>query len=325
MQALVEPLSNPAQTRSLTLVEPKKGGRSFRDIINASGTQVNATLDTHMNTSADALQANAWMNATAAAPPPPPTFKPAADSQTSAQQKQKQLELESIRSRAAAAQAQLDRERKKVEAAMQKRRQEEAEKEALKQQEEQRILKEQEEQERKRLEIEQIKAEIAKREEQVRIRQEEERIRRENEQRLKQQLLADRLRKEKEAKEAARQAQLQREKMEELQDRIHRHRISRAKTLIKRRLSPLIHRVRERIDKRNTKALERHRMWHFNLCVGIQNPYSSLNLSMMRPLHSTPQGIRERVSKCMLYEKYALEDVKQVNTRAHLVPRVCSL
>lgn len=297
----------------MALVEPKKGGRSFRDIINASGLQVNATHDTHMKASTHALQANAWMNATAA---PPPTFQPAADSQPSAQQKQKQLELESIRSRAAAAQAQLDRERKKVEAAMEKKRQEEAEKETLKLQEQQRILKEQEEQERKRLEIEQIKAEIARREEEVRIRQEEERARRENEQRLKQQLLAECLRKDKEAKEAARLAQLQREKIEELQDRIHRHRISRAKTLIKRRLSPLIHRVRERIDKRNTKALERHRMWHFNLCVGIQNPYSSLNLSMMRPLHSTPQGIRERVSKCMLYEKYALEDVKQVNTWA---------
>ncbi|KAK4517196.1 uncharacterized protein ATC70_000528 [Mucor velutinosus] len=307
-----EPLSNPPQTKSMILVEPKKDGRSFRDIINANDTLSSAIHDTHMMTSTNTLPADAWMKATAA----PPTFKRAGDSLQSAQQKQKQLELESIRSRAAAAQAQLDRERKKVEAAIEKKRQEEAEREALKLQEQQRILKEQEEQERKQLEMEQIRAELTRRkEEEARVRQEQERIKHEKEQRLKQQQLAEqlaeRLRKEKAAKEAARLEQLHREKIEKLQDRIHRHRISRAKTLIKHKLTPLIHRVRERIDKRNTKAMERHRMWHFNLCVGIQNPYSSLNLSMMRPLHSTPEGIRERVSKCMLYEKYALEDVKQ--------------
>ncbi|KAF1807496.1 SAC3/GANP/Nin1/mts3/eIF-3 p25 family-domain-containing protein [Mucor lusitanicus] len=300
-----EPLSNPAQTRSMTLVEPKKGGRSFRDIINATDSPSSAVHDTHMVASAQASSANAWMNTTVV---PPTTFKRANDLQQSAQEKQKQLELESIRSRVAAQQAQLDLERKKVEAAMQKKKLEE---ESLKQQQEQqRLLKEQEE-ERKRLEIEQIKAEIAKREEEARVRQEQERIKRERERELKQQQLLEILRKDKEAKEAARLERLRREKIEALQDRMHRQRISRAKTLIRRRFTPLIHRVRERIDKRNAKAVERHRMWHFNLCVGIQNPYSSLNLSMMRPLHSTPEGIRERVSKCMLYEKYALEDVKQ--------------
>lgn len=291
----------------MILVEPKKGGRSFRDIINATDSPSSAVHDTHMVASAQASSANAWMNTTVV---PPTTFKRANDLQQSAQEKQKQLELESIRSRVAAQQAQLDLERKKVEAAMQKKKLEE---ESLKQQQEQqRLLKEQEE-ERKRLEIEQIKAEIAKREEEARVRQEQERIKRERERELKQQQLLEILRKDKEAKEAARLERLRREKIEALQDRMHRQRISRAKTLIRRRFTPLIHRVRERIDKRNAKAVERHRMWHFNLCVGIQNPYSSLNLSMMRPLHSTPEGIRERVSKCMLYEKYALEDVKQVS------------
>lgn len=301
-----EPLSNPAQTRSMTLVEPKKGGRSFRDIINASDVPFTAVRDTHMATStAYASPANTWMNTAVV---PPTTFKQASESKQSKQQKQKELELETIRSRAAAQQAQLDRERKKIEAIEQKKKQEEAEKEALRQQQEQqRLLQEQE----KRLEIERIKAEIAKREEEARVRQEQERIKLENEQKLKQQQLLERLRKDKAAKEAARLEKLHREKVEALQDKIHRHRIARAKTLIRRRLKPVIHRVRERIDKRNLEAVERHRMWHFNLCVGIQNPYSHLNLSMMRPLHSTPEGIRERVSKCMSYEKYALEDVKQ--------------
>ncbi|KAL7323435.1 actin cytoskeleton and mitosis protein, variant 2 [Mucor circinelloides] len=303
-----EPLSNPAQTRSMTLVEPKKGGRSFREIINAEDTQVTLNSNTHMMSSkapTNAPPVNAWMNAAA------PTFRKNDESQQFVEQKQRQLELESIRSRAAAAEAQLDRERKKVEAAMEKKRKEEAEKEALKLQEQQRILKEQQEQERKRLEIEQIKAEIAKREEQARIKQEQERIKRENEEKLKQQQLAERLRKKREAAEAARLEQLHREKIEELQDRIHRQRIIRAKALIKRKLTPCLDRVRQRIQKRNEKALERRRMWHFNLCLGIQNPYSSLNISMLRPLHSTPEGIRERVSKCMQYEKYALDNVKQ--------------
>ncbi|CAO0796022.1 unnamed protein product [Mucor circinelloides] len=303
-----EPLSNPAQTRSMTLVEPKKGGRSLREIINAEDTQVTLNSNTHMmsfKAPTNAPPVNAWMNAAA------PTFRKNDESQQFAEQKQKQLELESIRSRAAAAEAQLDRERKKVEAAMEKKRKEEAEKEALKLQEQQRILKEQQEQERKRLEIEQIKAEIAKREEQARIKQEQERIKRENEEKLKQEQLAERLRKKREAAEAARLEQLHREKIEELQDRIHRQRITRAKALIKRKLTPCLDRVRQRIQKRNEKALERRRMWHFNLCLGIRNPYSSLNISMLRPLHSTPEGIRERVSKCMQYEKYALDNVKQ--------------
>lgn len=293
----------------MTLVEPKKGGRSFREIINAEDTQVTLNSNTHMMSSkapTNAPPVNAWMNAAA------PTFRKNDESQQFVEQKQRQLELESIRSRAAAAEAQLDRERKKVEAAMEKKRKEETEKEALKLQEQQRILKEQQEQERKRLEIEQIKAEIAKREEQARIKQEQERIKRENEEKLKQQQLAERLRKKREAAEAARLEQLHREKIEELQDRIHRQRIIRAKALIKRKLTPCLDRVRQRIQKRNEKALERRRMWHFNLCLGIQNPYSSLNISMLRPLHSTPEGIRERVSKCMQYEKYALDNVKQV-------------
>ncbi|KAI8639194.1 SAC3/GANP/Nin1/mts3/eIF-3 p25 family-domain-containing protein [Parasitella parasitica] len=301
-----EPLSNPAQTRSLILVEPKKHGRSFREIVNGDNT--NKAIGNHLNSisAANTSPFKAWTNTST-----PQMVKKIDKPQQTAEQKQKLLELETMRTRAAAAEALLLRERQKVEVAMEKKRQEEAAKQASVREEQQRALKKQEEEERKRHEIEKTRNEILKREEQERARKEQERIKREEAERLKQKQLEERLRKENEAAEAARRDKLQREKLAELAEKFHRHRVAKTNDFIKQKMTPCIHRVRERIEKRNTKALERHRMWHFDLCVGTLNPYSSLSVSQLRPLHSTHEGIKKRVSQCMLAEKYALEHVEQ--------------
>lgn len=307
----LEPLSNPAQTKSMLLVEPKKAGRSFREIINGVESDF-TTIGNNLNIMKPVTQAfvpsfPAWTNTGSLS-----TIVKDKSPQESAERKQMQLELETIRARADAAEAQLLRERKKVEEAIEKKRQQEIEKQALKLQEEQRILKEQQEQEQKRLEIEKIRNEILRREEQERIRKEQERIELEKEEKRKRELQIERLRREAEAAEAAKKMQLRREKLAALVEAIKRRRALRIKRFIKEKLTPNILHARGCIEKRNKQALKRSRLWHFNLCVSTINPYSSLSVSKLRPLHSTPEGIRERVRKCMLAEKYALEDVKQV-------------
>lgn len=290
------------------MVEPKKSGRSFREIIN--GAEPNIAIKSsniHPITPSNASPFNSWMNMSTS----PAMRNDEGLSQT--EQKQKQLELETIRTKAAAAEAQLSKERKRVEAAMEKKRQEEAEKQALKLQEQQRILEEQEEQERKLLEIEEIKKEILKREEQQRISREQERIKREKEEQLKQKQQIELMRKENEAAEADRREQLHRKKLQALLEKMQRQRILRAKHCIKQKITPYIHRVRERIEKRDKAALERRRMWHFNLLVGTENPYSPVKISNPKCLHSTSEGIRKRVGKCLSAEQYALENLKQVN------------
>lgn len=291
------------------MVEPKKSGRSFREIIN--GTEPNITVKSsiiHPITSSNASPFNSWMNMGTS-----PAMKNDEGLLQTTEQKQKQLELDTIRTKAAAAEAQLSRERKRVEAAMEKKRQEEAEKQALKLQEQQRILKEQEEQERKMLEIEEIKKEILRREEQQRISKEQERMKREKEEQLKQKQLVELMRKENEAAEADRREQLRREKLQELLEKMQRQRILRTKHFIRQKITPYIYRVRERIEKRDKAALERRRIWHFNLLVGAKNPYSSIKISNSKCLHSTSEGIRKRVGKCLSAEQYALENIKQVS------------
>lgn len=306
---ILEPLSNPVQTRSNILVEPKKSGRSFREIINGTESKFTTKSSTiHPITPSNASSFNSWMNMGTS-----PVIRNDEGLPLTTEQKQKQSELESIRTKAAAAEAQLSRERKRVEAAMEKKRQEEAEKQALKLQEEQRILKEQEEQERKMLEIEEIKKEILKREEQQRISKEQERMKREKEEQLRQKQQLELMRKENEAAEADRREQLRREKLQELLEKMQRQRISRAKQFIKQTITPYIHRVRERIEKRDKAALERRRIWHFNLLVGTKNPYSSVKTSNSKCLHSTPEGIQKRIGKCLSAEQHALENLKQVS------------
>ncbi|CEP06960.1 hypothetical protein, partial, partial [Parasitella parasitica] len=301
-----EPLSNPAQTRSWKLVESKKHKTSLSDIVNGEDTK-KAMNGNHLN------QANTMTLATASLLPPLKGQTRVDDKfQQPVEQNQKLMELEAMRARTAEAEARLVQERQKVEAAIEKKRQEEVEKQALIREEKQRIQKEQqEEKERKRREIEQTRNEILRREEQERARKEQERIHRKEAERREQEQRAERIRIEKEAAEAARQEKLRCEKIAQLAEKLQRKRIARTKALIEQAMAPCIRRARERIQERDKQAIKRSQKWHFELCVGTINPYSSLTVSALRPLHCTPEGIKKRVRHCMLAEQCALENVKE--------------
>jgi hypothetical protein len=210
--------------------------------------------------------------------------------------------LDQARTRAAAAVAAAAAERKKMEALIAKKKMEQA-----------RI------EEEKRLEAQRI------REKERQARELEEEYKRKTREEADAALKAQLLREEREKEIAAMHRKVIKsqvcnrwinELMEDaIMDQVRQSakKLIKTRNYIKRNTKPIVQRVRQRIEKRNTKALERHHLWNMNMYIINKNPYSSLgSLKRARPLHSTPEGIRERVEQSILAEKYALEDIKNV-------------
>ncbi|OBZ81156.1 SAC3 family protein 1, partial [Choanephora cucurbitarum] len=289
----VEPLSNPAQVKSLLLVEPKKAGRTFRQIINGDPSSIQPTpppssKPTPIPSRPKQPPVTASFTYTDLTGEPP---------QFANNNSQRQLELKQLEDKAAAAAEAAAAQRKKLDALMQKKKEETEQKK--------RELERQQQEEAKRRKLEQEQE------------QQKERLRKEQEERENQ------LRQERDQQMAAMHRQVVKsqlcnrwlgELMEQAMLENIRARIQRAtktQRFIQHRTRPWLHRVRERIEKRNAKALERHRLWHFHALISSYNPYINAPVNTARPMHSTPEGIRVRVAQSLQAEAFALDNIKE--------------
>jgi hypothetical protein len=87
------------------------------------------------------------------------------------------------------------------------------------------------------------------------------------------------------------------------------------KRYIKRITQPWVARARASVAKRVSNAMKRKSQWQFNKSIICNNPYISSNDTIYnsRPIHSTPEGIKDRVNQSILAEKIALENTRAVS------------
>ncbi|CAO3628281.1 unnamed protein product [Mucor hiemalis] len=316
-----EPLSNPSQKRSMLLVEPKKAGRSFGEIIDGNNPYATPLPNQNVFARQSSLITSA-PGGSVFDSPPKPTFdngiqgfglqssvmntgfsmgneERLSEKETAkieAERKEKQLQLDLVKSRAEAVAAAAALERKKMEALMAKK-QEEAKRLKL---EQEKLI------EQKQLEV---NKRILEQQKQARLIEQE------------------RLRKEKEVQEALRKEQIrqeiQKKKMAEMHLNVIKSQVctrvidemlefiikeqvckavSKAKNVrkvIKKRTLPWVLRARQRINDRNKCALEQKHMWHYQQCT-------SEGLIKYSSLHSTVGAIKEKVKYCLQAEKNIL-------------------
>lgn len=307
----IEPLSNPSQKKSLLLVEPKKAGRTFRDIVNG----INPHVTPLPNQNVFAPQSNPILPSSGTfnfnPEATPFTAKSASkSSETTASEeaeRKKKEELELAKSKAAAAEAQAARERKKMEELEERKRLEQAEKEQAKRLEEERVAREK-----------QMMEELAKQKEKEEVELKEREKALLQQQRDKQMAAMHK---------NVVKSQLVKRWTDELLENIisERAQISVNKAierdrLLKKVAYPWLARARASIKKRKTEAMSRKRKWHFNMYVITHNPYiiSDDTIYKAIPSHSTPDGISKRVSQCIQAEKIALENIDKTGDNENI-------
>lgn len=305
----------------MLLIEPKKAGRTFRDIINGENMHLtNANIQVYTRQPTNCYNAPkqsvfSKLKNVKARNPPVLNFKLAEltgeESVNINQQQQREEEekkhavaeqqqkLDQVRAQAAAAAMAAAAERKKMEDLIAKKKMEEARLEEEKRLEAQRLMKEKE----------RIAREL-----------DEERKRKTDAARKEQLLCEERAKQMADMRRNVIKSQLCNGWINQLLEEVIMEKVQQSarkvintRSFIKRTSKPIVQRARQRIEKRNIKALGRRQFWNMSMCIINKNPYSSWgNLEKSRPLHSTPEGIRDRVQQCILAEKYALEDLKKV-------------
>lgn len=264
------------------LVEPKKAGRSFQDIINSVAVSPGALI---AHQQAEALAAQEQLEA---------------QKRRLVEQKQKQLLLEETRAKAEAAEALAAREREKMEAFIEKKKQEERARRELKLRQEQK-MKEEYEQKQAEMERERQQREYEIQQEQLRQQERERKV----EEMRRKALLSQRYN---------RMAEELIETVIEQEAMVAAVKIKRLRKLLKKKTKPLLDQARGKIAKRNRSALEKQQGYLFNKFITTHNPYSSMN-DMNRfqcPEHATPEGIYNRVEYCFAAEQYAAETTQEV-------------
>lgn len=306
------------------LVEPKKAGRTLREIVN--GINPNATPLPNQNVFA--RQSNPIASTGGAfsfVPKETPVFKPfgapvttfnsptinvkltglIGEHDDTVKQKQNADQLEIVRSKAAAAQALAARERKKLQELEDKKKQEAAKIEEAKRLESERLLKEKKMQEEMIRQQERVKEreEEEKREEQRRRQQHHERQMAQMHMNVVKSQLAKRF--------------LERILNDAVQEEVRSivMKSMETKRYIKQITKPWLSRARAAVTKRVARAMERKRQWEFNMHVVCDNPYMGSDDTVYRavPMHSRPEGIRDRVNQSILAEKIALENTPPVS------------
>ncbi|KAI9031515.1 SAC3/GANP/Nin1/mts3/eIF-3 p25 family-domain-containing protein [Phycomyces nitens] len=275
-----EPLSTPRPRRSMMLVEPKKSGISFREIVNGTSSMENGSViqAQQQNNQLERARSIAAIN----------QAKRAA---MEAQIAQAQLKLHQEKQAYAKAIAHAENQAR-LQAELQAKEKAAQEKEA----EIQRAIEEQRRQE-------ELKATL---EEEARI-AEESRRREEEEMTMRAALAAEeeRRRAEKAAAEAAEQERLRQEEQERAIARMHRQALisqlsnrwmnELVKTVIRqasfelttkaiqrvkklqKKLKPWIKRARTRVEKRDEVAKARNKRWHFNMYKAGVKPWEAGN------------------------------------------------
>lgn len=288
------------------MVEPKKAGRSFGDIING----INSNATPVMNQNVFARQPNPFSTEKSSIKSQPATvlnYKLSELTGEGDKKKENEHQLETARIKAAAATAQAARERKKLEALQEKKRVEAELKEA------------------RRIEAEKLKLEQQIREE---LQMKEERIKQLEREREEQIHRQETLRKEQREKQIAAmhlnvvKSQLAKRLLDEVLHQVIEEEISvsaikavKSRRLLKRTALPWLARARAAIIKRQDKAMHRKRKWNFNMFIVTHNPYVSSDdtIYKVKPLHSTTEGVKKRVHQSLQAEKMILENTDPVS------------
>lgn len=298
-----EPLSNPSQRKSLLLVEPKKAGRTFRDIVN--GINPHATPLPNQNvfaTQVNPLNPQAIVNEDTT---PVVNFKLTELIGPDDQQKEKEKQYAEIKSQAALANELAEQERKKLELLMEKKKQQE----------------EHVRQEALRAEAELRKKEQLKKEEIMR-KQEMEKERDREAQRQEALLKEQREKIMASMRMKVIRSQACQRLFSQMINQVVREeaRVVTIKNIRKRRFSkkiglPWLERARNKIAKRDSLAEKNKQRWHFNMFMVTRNPYIPCDDTIYKaiPEHATYQGIRERTTQSIQAEKIALEEVSPVS------------
>ncbi|GAA5814801.1 hypothetical protein MFLAVUS_008303 [Mucor flavus] len=302
-----EPLSNPSQRKSLLLVEPKKAGRTFRDIVNGINPHVTPLPNQNVfATQVNPLNPQAIANADAI---PVVNYKLSELTDTDDQQKEKEKQYAEIKSQAALANELAAQERQKLELLMMKKKQQEEQvrTEAL--------IAEAELKRKERLIREEIKRKEEMEKERDREAQKRALLREQREKRMASMRL-----------EVIR-SQARKRFFDQIIAQVVREesRVVAIRNVRKRRFAkkigvPWLERARNKITKRESLAEKNKQKWHFNMFMVTHNPYIPGDDSIYKaiPEHATPQGIHKRTTQSIQAEKIALEDINPITSESSI-------
>jgi hypothetical protein len=304
----VEPLSNPPQKKSLLLVEPKKAGRNYRDIIN--GFNPNVIPLPNQNVFApqsNPIESTGTFSFNAQAKPftpkePTIVNVKLADIMIGQEFASNVQTNDVVKSKLAAAEALAARERKKLEELEERKRLEQAEREQAKRLEEERIIKKKQLQEQLEKQKEREQVELEQKQQAMIREQREKQIAVMHLNVVKSQLAKRML-------EEVLSTVIEEQALEVVSKAI------KSKRLLKRIALPWLARARSSIVKRNELALSRKRKWHFNMYFVTHNPYIKSEDTIYKsiPAHATPEGINIRVNQSIQAEKIGLDNVDLVS------------
>ncbi|KAG2206544.1 hypothetical protein INT47_008561 [Mucor saturninus] len=305
VSVFLEPLSNPPQTKSMLLVEPKKGDRSFSDIINGVHDEKSPVV----NQNVFARQPNPFSQHPQDKETKPaqnksmPTVMNVKLSELTGEDEKKR-ELETARARAAAATAQAARERELLKVMERNKQIEEEQKRQLRLQQE------------KAMKAKQLQEEIEQEEERIRMKELE--IRK----KLMEKHRQDVLRKQQKEKEMAVmhfnvvKSQIAKRILNTILGEVIDEEIEiaatkaiRTRQVLKKIGKPWLSRARAAIKKRHDQSLLRKKEWRFNMIFVTKNPYipSHDTIYKATPKHATSEGIMKRVNQSLQAETIALK------------------
>ncbi|KAG2229504.1 hypothetical protein INT48_002410 [Thamnidium elegans] len=292
-----EPLSNPSQRKSFLLVEPKKAGRTFRDIINGINPLPNQNV---FATQVNLLNPQAIMNEDAT---PVLNYKFSELTGPNDQQKEKENQYAEIKNQAALANELAEQERKKLELLMEKKKQ-------LKYVHLETLRAEAESRKKEQL----IKAEIMRKEEMEKEREREAQKRVALLKKQRKKLMA--CMRKKVILSQARQRLFNQIISQAVKEESRAVAIKNVrKTRAAKKIGvPWIERAINKIDKHEALAEKNKQRWHFNKFMVTHNPYIPNDDTIYKaiPVHATPQGIHERTTQSIQAEETALEEVDPI-------------
>lgn len=258
------------------LVEPKKAGRSFEDIVNG--------VDPLPNQIPAAISLN-------------PIVPPKAQEKKEEDKSQYYLD---IKNQAELANQRMEEEKKKLEELMQKKKQEEEEKARLaaaleaekrrKEEEIQReIMRQKQTEDERNMEVQRQQALVKERKEKEMANMRLKVLRSQACKKMFNEIMKQVL--EEETKVAVVQ-------------NVHKQKV------MKRVGLPWLQSARNRISKRRAKVMQLKENWHFNMHLVTHNPYIPSDDTIYKavPSHAKPDGIKERTKYSLISEAIALED-----------------
>ncbi|KAI8975135.1 SAC3/GANP/Nin1/mts3/eIF-3 p25 family-domain-containing protein [Mycotypha africana] len=324
-----EPLSNPSQKKSLSLVEPKKGGRTFKQIINGDAfNNINTTPRTSLQLSNMFVQYNSEQRPVEikvkftdlTGSPPKRIGKTVSTNNNQQSTKNEKEELERLKNQVQSMEAEVEREKQRM-AELVKVREEQM---RLRKEQEEKVKVEEERQRQEQLQRKAAAAAAA-----AAAEEEEEKERKEREISEEQQRKAAAMQEELQ-QQAAKDEMIASLRRKAIVSKTVNHlrntfienfiadaarqrlqKILRTRQLIRWRMRSKLADVRERISKRKIKISQWRRQWELDhkSSFVLKNPYSALpkQLAKSKCLQLTSTEIQQRVEHCLEAEEIAVE------------------